>query len=347
MSQLRRLIGAAAFAIVGVAAASALEAREGLVKIVVDETTARFSLYRLVDVAKDRYEALFFDQDPRTTSLTLSFDGRQYRLGDSAEFRQAISRTSSGVSIEFRSAFAHVTERLDFARSSGASISDGIKISIDVENVSQKDAPVGLRYLVDTFLAEKSGIHFRTPGAERTTNETLYLGDSVPDWVETPGETANFMIQFKGDGLVKPDRVHLANWKRLNEAPWTLDASSARNFTLLPYSINDSAVAIFWLPKILASGAKTSVVFAMGSFNEKGYPAAQANNGTEELFSKTVLNQPTTTDTKSLMEADLLAVRDLLTRIDLVLSSGSPPTPDEIAAWKKILDLLEERKKGY
>ncbi|HUX37080.1 MAG TPA: hypothetical protein VMV44_04190 [Rectinemataceae bacterium] len=343
----RRSLFAIVFALVALATSFALEAREGLVKIVVDETDARFVLYRLVDVTKDRYEALFFDQDPRTSSLTLSFDGRQYRLGDSAEFKQVVARTDSGVSIDFRSAFARVTERLDFARSAGASISDGIKLSIDVENVSQKEAPIGLRLIVDTTLAEKSGIQFATPTASRTSNETLYEGPAVPAWIATPGETSSFMVQFSGDGLSSPDRVHLANWKRLNETSWILDASSARNFSLLPYSINDSAIASYWLPKNIAAGGKESVTIAMGAFNEKGFPAAQANKGADELFSKTVLTQSASTDKKSLIESDLLAVRDLLTRIDLVLSSGSAPTSDEIAAWKRILDLLDQRRKGY
>ncbi len=343
----RRSLFAIVLGLVALATTSALEAREGLVKIFVDETDARFVLYRLVDVTKDRYEALFFDQDPRTSSLTLSFDGRQYRLGDSAEFKQAVARTNGGVSIEFRSAFARVTERLDFARSAGASISDGIRLSIDVENVSQKEAPIGLRLIVDTDLAEKSGVEFTTPNSSRTSNETLYEGPAVPAWVATPGEVSSFMLQFVGDGLSSPDRVHLANWKRLNEASWILDASNARNFSLLPYSINDSAIAAYWLPKNLAAGAKETVTVAMGSYNDKGYPIAQASKGADELFSKTVLNQSASTDKKTLIESDLLAVRDLLTRIDLVLSSGSAPSPDEIAAWKKILDLLDQRKKGY
>lgn len=346
MTSRRSILAAALFGLASLGS-WALEAREGLVKIAVDETSGRFSLYRLVDVAKDRYEALFFDQDPRTSSLTLSFDGRQYRLGDSAEFRQTVTRTDTGVSIEFRSAFARVVERLDFARSSGASISDGIRLGIEVDNISQKEAPIGLRLLVDTYLGEKSGVHFRLPGQDRMTNESLYEGSAVPTWAASPGEVSTFMVQFKGEGLTSPDRVHFANWKRLNEAPWLLDPSTARNFTLLPYSINDSAMALYWTPAAsLAPGANFSATTAMGAFNDKGYPLAQAK-GADELFAKTVLSQPSAKDGKSLIEADLLAVRDLLTRIDLVLSSGSAPTADEIAAWKKILDLLEERKKAY
>jgi len=72
-----------------------------------------------------------------------------------------------------------------------------------------------------------------------------------------------------------------------------------------------------------------------------------SDSGADALFSKTVLAAQASSDPSALMAADLLAVRDLLSRIDLLLSSGVQISPDEIASWKKMLDLLEERKKGY
>jgi len=342
-----RLFLAALFSLTLLGGAFALELREGLVKIVVDESIARFSLYRLVDVAKDRYEPLYFDQDVRTSAVTLSFDGRQYKLGDSADFRQTFARIDGGLAITFQSAFAKVTESLLFARSAESSLADGLRVTITVENVSQRDASIGIRWLVDTSLAEKSGIHFRTPGKERLAAETLFEGTSFEDWVSTPGEVANFMVQFVGQGLDRPDRVHFANWKRLNDAPWAIDASSARNFTLLPYSVNDSALAMYWQPRTVIRGGTLSLTTALGSFSEKGYPPATADSGTSALFSKTVLADKTGGDVQSLVAADLLSVRDLLSRIDLALSGTAAASPDEIASWKKILDLLEERKKGY
>ena len=47
------------------------------------------------------------------------------------------------------------------------------------------------------------------------------------------------------------------------------------------------------------------------------------------------------------MAADLVSVRDLITRIDRALATGSALSDDELATWRKILDRLEERKKGY
>lgn len=325
----------------------ALEAREGLVRAVVDENSARLSLYRLVDVAKGRYEPFYFDQDPRTSFVTLSFDGRQYRIGDAADFQRSVSRTEKGIQVDFRASFCSVVESIEFVRSAGSALADGVRITYAMENVSQKDASVGLRLLLDTSLAEKSGIHFRTPSKEKIAEETVFEGEGLEPWISTPGEKADLMVMLSGPGVERPDRVHLANWKRLNDAPWILDASSARNFTLLPYSVNDSAMAVYWLPASLARGSIKSVSIILGAFNEGGYPLASSGaEGTEALFAQTVLTAPSA-DPNAALAADLVAVRDLISRIDLVLSSGSPPSPEELDAWKKILERLETRKKDY
>ncbi len=328
----------------------ALEAKAGLVKIVADESTGRVSLFRLVDVAKDRYEPFVFADDPRTSYVTLSLDGKNYRLGDSAEFRVAASRTESGVRVEFRSAACVVRQDLEFARSEGAALADGIRITFSLENVSQRDASMGLRFLLDTWLAEKSGVHFRTDQRARVVQETSITSADKDVWIATPGPRLELMVLLSGQGLDRPDRALLANWKRLNDEPWSFEANAARNFTLLPYSVNDSALALYWEPALVPRGATRVIRTLLGAFNEKGYPEPSSgpsvSAATEALFAQTVLATPGASRA-DLLAADLVAVRDLLSRIDRVLASGLPPSAEEVAAWQKILDRLEERKKGY
>jgi hypothetical protein len=323
----------------------ALEAKEGLVKIIVDEVNARVSLYRLVDIAKNRYEPFLYDQDPRTTFATLSVDGKQAKLGDASDYRFTVKRTETGVNIEFRSSFCVVTEAIEFARSNGSALADGVRFGFVLENVSERDAALGLRLLVDTWLAEKSGLHFATNKSERINTETEITRSTGEVWIATQGEKARFMIQLSGSGIDSPDRVLLANWKRLADATWGLEPNSQRNFTLIPYSINDSAAALYWEPVAVPRGSVRRIAIAMGSFNENGYAIAQPRTATEELFEATVLGDAEA-DPAIALSTDLVAARDLITRIDFALATGNA-TPDEIAAWKKILDRLEERKKGY
>jgi hypothetical protein len=114
----------------------------------------------------------------------------------------------------------------------------------------------------------------------------------------------------------------------------------------VPYSINDSALALYWEPIAVPRGGSRQLSFAMGNFNEKGYLAPSAMTSTDEIFAATVLgtNPP---DAATSMAADLVAVRDLIARIDRALAEGGNLSQEELSAWQKILDRLEERKKGY
>jgi hypothetical protein len=341
-----RAVAAAIALFVLPAGLSALEAKEGLVKIVVSEATGRLSLYKLVDIARGRYEALIFDQDPRTSFASLSMDGRMAKLGDASDYRFTVVRTDTGVRIDFRSSFCVVRQLIDFAKSDGSALADGVKVTFELENVSERDAQIGLRYLIDTWLAEKSGVHFTTDTRARVSEESALMPSGPDTWVATPGDRASFMIMLSGSGVDRPDKAVLANWKRLSDAPWTYDVNSQRNFTLVPYSINDSAVALYWDPQITPRGGIRRISFYMGSFNERGFKTSEAKTQTEEIFAQTVLSGQTP-DAATSMAAELIAIRDLIARIDRALAAGGTIAPDEIAAWRKILEILEERKKGY
>ena len=52
-------------------------------------------------------------------------------------------------------------------------------------------------------------------------------------------------------------------------------------------------------------------------------------------------------DAATSMAGDLVAARDLLSRIDRAVAEGGTISENELATWRKILDRLEERKKGY
>jgi len=343
---MKRLYAAAALVILVAASAAALEVKEGLVKLVVSDTTARVSIYRLVDIAKNRYEPLIFDQDPRTSFLTLNVDGRQVKLGDASEYRVTVTRSDTGVRIEFRSASIVVRQLLDFAKSSGSALADGVRVGLEIENISERETALGLRYLIDTWLGEKAQLHFYSDKRPRIAEETAILPSAEDSWVATPGDKASFMVQFSGPGMDRPDKVVLANWKRLSDVPWAFDVNPTRNFTLIPYSINDSAMALYWEPVAVARGGTRKLAFAMGSLNEKGYPSATVMNQTDEIFAATVLGS-SPPDSATSMAVDLVAVRDLISRIDRAISQGGTISDEELSAWRKILDRLEERKKGY
>jgi hypothetical protein len=344
----KRLASLLALLLLVALCAPALEIKQGLLKLVIDETNARILIYRLVDIAKGRYESFLFEQDPRTSYATLSFEGKQSKLGDSAEYRIAVSQVEGGARIEFRSSSCVVTEDLQFVSSADATLADGLRVTYTMENISQRDAAIGLRLLLDCWLGEKSQAHFRTDQRPKLTEELLLDSRSPDTWISSPGDKAELMILLTGLGLVRPDQVIFANWKRLNDEPWNLDVVPGRSFTLLPYSVNDSAVALYWQPTVVAKGTNRVVATIVGSFNEKGYPvrSAAVDAATAALFAKSVL-QGSSTDLSTALQSDLVTARDLISQIDQAIAAGRPLTVEQVAAWRRILDALEERKKGY
>lgn len=322
----------------------ALEMKSGIVKAVIDEGDARVSLYKLVDPAKGRYEPLVFDVDPRTSFLTLSFDGRQAKLGDSGDYRFTVTKTDTGAAIEYRSASCVLVEAIDFVVSNGSALADGFRFTFTMTNSSQADAEIGLRFLVDTCLGEKSSSHFRTDLQPKIAAETGFTPTSGDSWIESMNDKAALMVVLRGSGYAPPDRAVLANWKRLNEEPWLLEPVAGRSFTLLPYSVNDSALALYWQPATVRKGESRKAEIILGVFNENGYPVAGSGAGSSALYAQTVAAAPASA--ADALAQDLLVVRDLIAKIDQAIASGKL-SPEEIAAWQQILDRLEARMKGY
>jgi len=323
-----------------------LDIKEGRMRLVINERSGRFALYYLADVAKNQYVPLLYDQETRTTYATLMVDDKPYKMGDASEFRVSVSQEpGGGARIEYRSSFCVVKQSFAFVASPGSAMRDGVTIGFSIENVSQKDATVGLRFLMDTWLGEKASAHFWVKSMGPVSGESVLAGDSADPWIRSvetvSGTEANLQVQLTAPAT-RPDRLVAANWKRLNDAAWSFDASSSRNFTLLPYSINDSAVALYYEPLTIRPGSTRDIVVILSQAND-GYPAvaSQAVSPTVSAITSPELTAP-------LNEmADLIAVRSVIEAIDAALATGAVPSAEDMAAIESTLRRLETRKAKY
>ena len=166
-------------------------------------------------------------------------------------------------------------------------MTDGVRIDLGLKNVSEGDANIGMRYIFDTYLGESKSVHFRTDTLRQLTHElTLTPADKALYWVSPLVGDADEMgleVMLGPTGGTVPDKVVFANWKRLSDAPWGYDTSLSRNFSLLPYSVNDSAVSEYFDPRPIAKGAERTITLALGKFTQAGFsvaaaPAAQASS---------------------------------------------------------------------
>jgi len=332
---------------------NALEIKEGRLKLVLHENIGRFSAYYLEDVRKNKYTSLFLDQDPRTSLLSVLIDNTVYRMGETSGFTEKVEKTVNGGKFIWESPFVRVTEDFSFVNAPGETLPTGVVIKISVTNISEQDYSAGVRYLFDTFLGERDNIHFKTETLSDVTNERSFSSTSMPDYFLSQGKKetdTGFQIMTDSDGITKPDRVILANWKRLNDNSWAYEVNSSRNFNQLPYSINDSAIALYYNPSRVLKKQTKTVTIIIGSYNKNGYTLETSATSTEiaKLFNQTVNETDTQfTDPNLAIQSDLIAVRDLIEKIDAKLESGEKITDSDISVMEQVISELQKRKTRY
>lgn len=330
------------------AGAFCLDLQEGKIKLVLHESSGRFSAYYREDISSNNFNPLFVKDDPRTTFLAILADNVVYKMGEDSSFKQTLEETSDGGQFVWESAYYRVTQHFSFVRSPGSTLSDGFSLKITVENISEGTRKIGIAFLVDTFLGEDDGVHFRTDRTDRVKNEQEFLKADMPEYWLSPfdedaEEPAGFQGILNNKNIDVPDRIILGNWKRLNDNIWNYNHSASRNFNLLPYSINDSAVAVYYFPVSLDAAASVEKVLHFGLFSEDGF---STSGGTELSNLANSVSGNSSDDEHTLME-DLTAVKDLLNRIDAILNSGEEINDDTIEVLSELLQALEDRKSQY
>jgi hypothetical protein len=329
-----------------------LDVKEGRIRFVIDEKSGRFALYFLENAIKNKYVPLLYDQETRTTYATLQIDQKTYKLGDSPEFRVSFSKDSAGgVRIEYRSSLCVVKQSFKFVSSPGSTATDSLSIRFSIENISDKESTIGLRYLLDTWLGEKQSAHFKAGAIGLASTELALSGDYVDQWIRSPGEVAAagsadaaiFQVLFNGP-VTRPDRVVAANWKRLNDAAWLLDVNASRNFTLLPYSINDSAIALYYEPVMLRPGAERVIELLMGVATD-GFNSAKVADSKQPAVPSASFVPSETAPLDEM--TDLVAVRSVLEAINAALAADKTLNKETIEQLAATLDRLEARKGKY
>lgn len=346
-----------------------LEITNGKIRLVLTEDTTRFSAY--YNTSGNNWTPLFYAQDPRTTTLGVLAGNDLYRMGDSSGFKASVTKTASGGEITWTSPTLKVTESFAFKSSIGASQADGLLVTIRVTNNSNSSLPVGVRYLIDTYLGEQNRIGFMTPGNSSMSNETELSGSQVPDYWVSPGDrklSVALEDVLRGSGVTLPDKVVFANWKRLNDSGWNFTSDPNRNFNLLPYSINDSAVALYYNPQSLAAGASRTITLLLGQYTAAGWgnvapasstaaPAEKSTNQPNAAVTQ-LLNQantaasssanssssPAQSDTRTAVQTDLNTVNGVLDQIQKMLASPQSVSQSDIEGLRQVLDKLNAKK---
>jgi hypothetical protein len=318
----------------------AAEYIDGRIRLVINENTGRFSLYFMTDIAREQYDPFFTDQDPRTSFLALLVNNRNYRMGESAAFKITLGGTPLSPALIFESSFLTVTEDFSFIKTGSSSLTNGIQITITITNKGERPITAGLRFLLDTTLGEDTSPHFLTDQRQIHTEALIETGASDTYWV-SKNSRLGLMGSIGGQNITKPDFIHFANWKRLNDVPWKLAFVSGRNFNLLPYSIRDSAVCYYYEPSVINRGESRFISIALASEDENGF--ALNSNVPDELSNLIRETPKIEGDISQSMRTDLIVLRDLVAKLDDYISSGAMVPDDELAALGLLISKIKEK----
>ena len=248
---------------------SAAEYREGNIKLVLWEKTGRFSLYYVNE--KSQSQTLFYDQDPRTSYVSVLLNDRAYKLGDSVSFKTSIAEGSGGPAFIFESSRLIVTQDFSFIKTAGSGSVNGIEIKITLESKSVSDISAGFRFVLDTSLGEKgSAPHFFIDSRPVNYESVVYRNENISAWVSKNNSLA-LMGSITLPGIQGPDSVQFANWKRLNDVSWKLPYEYGRNFNAPPYSIGDSAACYYFEPRTFGMHDRFSAAIYLALEDSAGF----------------------------------------------------------------------------
>jgi hypothetical protein len=315
------------------------EIARGAVKLVLYPDSGSFTLYKLSDVGKNRYEALFDDRDASATSwFSVLANGRVFKLAKKAGKPIEFTETPDGAKFVFTLTDDFQVEQEFTLVASPLGGSDPfVAIDTRIENTSGKDGTFALKALIDTTLGEGEGIHFYTDLRNRVSAETrLRDGIDRDSWIVSKKDTLAFMLLRNGSGVTAPETVYLANWDRLNTLTWNPDFAEGRSFNTI-YSINDSAVLYVWPEKSLGPNEKLAVRMLIGSnAGPQGIASATLESNAAPRVKETKAADSRMAD-KSYREA---AIKDLLDRIAVVERNPDSVSTDELGRLNAELDFM-------
>ncbi|MFI5368686.1 MAG: hypothetical protein ACHQ1F_06705, partial [Spirochaetia bacterium] len=299
-----------------------MDLSDGALRLTLHEATGMFSLSCVPKGRNGVPVSLLSAQDPRTTMLSVVVGNKIYRMGETSAFSETVEKSARGGRFVWKSSFLQVTETFTFISSPDSSVTNGVQIDIGLKNVSEKSFNAGVRYLFDTWLGESSFVHFRTDTLSQMSRElTLLPRDNALYWVSPlvgDPEDIGLQVMTSGAGLTVPDRVVFANWKRLSDAPWSYETSTDRNFSQLPYSVNDSAVSQYYDPRAIPPGTEVTITLLLGKFSRQGFRVAgpASAQGFAASVEQSLAAAKTTGDDSQAVRADLSTVNRILVEID-------------------------------
>ncbi len=341
-----------------------LEYTAGNYHLSINEESGRFSL----SYQHNRQRVpLFFSDNSHTSYLSFKYGDSVVRLGDEKQIVLSIQEFNDAVNVQYDWANLRIEMKFTFPGSPESGKIQGLAIDYTISNRGNKSFSSGLRQIIDTTLGESSSAHFSTAMVPAVVREYALNPNRNESSIVSSNEQIGLEFFLSSGGATPPRKVVAANWKRLNESSWEYEAREDRNFNLLPFSINDSALVIYYGPRELKPRDTVTYRLIMSAYTGENRTSAAALSRAMPMgfvLDTTKSAVPMRVDflqtSKTAEPAeewefspgeingirpyiqDIKSVDVLSAQIDRLLDSRSSPGREEVEALRQILEMIQQ-----
>ena len=339
-----------------------LEKNDGRIKLIINERSGQFTIQAKALSGNASYVPVFAEI-PSTNQLFIGVTGKGAEdIYTSNKYTKTLL-TGDDIGFEWKSLYLKVTQRFEFVSSIPGRMSDGILITLSLENISEEDLQYGVLYILDTHLGEVEPSPFALGSGSALFNEkTITNTGTIRYWVAGPvdEERPSLMVTTGMEGTTRPDKVIFANWNRLTSKRWSYETPSNRDFKSynpLSVPVNDSAVGHYYgfsesgVTRQLLKGSVQKISFVMGQYRKDGFNLVTEESSDDNLDFADKLREAMaeTTESQAMssdlgVQASLSAISGIIDQLNMHLDDeSSEPSDQEL---KDIRDALETLSKS-
>jgi len=226
----------------------------------------------------DNKPLIYGRPNPWTSYTSLWIDNQKYvfggstkrRAGDGAKYGEVIQKpTVENNQIVTKTRFDNIVveQILSIVKSSTTGLADSVQIQYRIINEGDKEEKIGLRIMLDTMLGENDGAPFRL-GEDTISTDKLYYDKQLDDFWQAFDSVSNPQVtsqgSFIGPDVSTPDKVYFSDWGSLADGVWDFDFNPGQEFIRKGEYEIDSAVAMYWVPKIIKPGETKTYITKYG-----------------------------------------------------------------------------------
>jgi hypothetical protein len=318
---------------------SALSVEKGNLKIVADDETGGYLCYSRLS-EESPWSPLFVES--YTSSYTqLKVNGEKILPGHSLEYTLNLEQTENSITVIYEGDLVRLTETVAILNDSRGTAYFSLLLHVD--NLGDDTVEIGVKKVIDTAF-KRGSTYFLIEGVS-VEEETAFDQSNMPGTLLSPGTNPGEKLYVQTDlGLsTLPDRLLLVNWNRLDRESWDYTPSKGTNFNDLPFSLDDSALGLFWMPLALKRGKSHEIGLALGphdfTLKEESLPGEGETN-IAVLSADPAL-------ARLHIEEQLTYIDQLLSDLDGLIEKGVFVSNDEILSLENRLEMLEREKGEY